>query len=429
MKRLVPSILFFAVLLLGAAESAESRLNRAALEAQHDLDASRRAILSEKRALADRADAVQNQLSALKATEAGLQQEDNALRSRLETARRERAKIERTKLQIERIMEELNLLALTANTPGAPATPADRLSGVSAALAKRRGGTEGTMQVLLPDGTLTEASSLRVGPLLFAEAAGRRAPAYLQEGSPYPRLFPVKASEERMIARLLQGDSARVPLDVTGGSAFQLADRRDSLLHHLLMGGPTMIPILLLGILCLAIFLARLPALLRLPGASAPELVRRTAALLKQGDSEGAAQTASTAPEPIRDLLEAAIAKFSLEKDALEEHLYAATLTIMPKYERHIGLLAISASTTPLLGLLGTVTGMIHTFRLITVFGTGDASLLSDGISEALITTEAGLVVAIPAMMMHAWCRQRTRRLATILKEAAVIILNAKEDS
>ena len=78
--------------------------------------------------------------------------------------------------------------------------------------------------------------------------------------------------------------------------------------------------------------------------------------------------------------------------------------------------MAALVAAAPLLGLLGTVTGMIHTFRLITFFGVGDARLLADGISEALVTTEAGLCVAIPALLCHAWLTRLARRHATALE-------------
>ena len=76
----------------------------------------------------------------------------------------------------------------------------------------------------------------------------------------------------------------------------------------------------------------------------------------------------------------------------------------------------LGTSAAPMLGLLGTVTGMISTFQSIMRFGTGDARLLSGGISEALITTEAGLMLAIPALIFHAWCVRRSRRLADRLE-------------
>ena len=72
-----------------------------------------------------------------------------------------------------------------------------------------------------------------------------------------------------------------------------------------------------------------------------------------------------------------------------------------------------------------TVTGMIHTFRLIAVFGTGDPRLLSGGISEALVTTEAGLVVAIPLVLLHAFLSRRVHAVSEGLEKSAVSFLNA----
>ena len=79
---------------------------------------------------------------------------------------------------------------------------------------------------------------------------------------------------------------------------------------------------------------------------------------------------------------------------------------------------------SPLLGLLGTVTGMISTFHLIAIFGTGDAKLLSGGISEALITTEAGLVVAIPLLLLHAFLSRRVRAITEGLEKSAIRFIN-----
>ena len=90
---------------------------------------------------------------------------------------------------------------------------------------------------------------------------------------------------------------------------------------------------------------------------------------------------------------------------------------VLEQAKRGLSLLAVSASVAPLLGLLGTVTGMIRAFQQITLHGTGDPRLLAGGISEALVTTEAGLLVAIPAMLFHAWCVRRNRRLAAALEQ------------
>jgi biopolymer transport protein ExbB len=91
-------------------------------------------------------------------------------------------------------------------------------------------------------------------------------------------------------------------------------------------------------------------------------------------------------------------------------------------------MLAVIAAAAPLLGLLGTVVGMVKTFTLITVFGTGNAAKLSSGISEALVTTELGLSVAIPALILHGFLSYRTQKNLSLLERYAVEFVAASED-
>ena len=104
-----------------------------------------------------------------------------------------------------------------------------------------------------------------------------------------------------------------------------------------------------------------------------------------------------------------------------------------PQLERFLPWLSVTAAATPLMGLLGTVVGMIKTFTLITIFGSGDPKALSSGISEALVTTELGLVVAIPTLIIHgALLRLAKRRISAMELTATefskvVNKLNSKE--
>ena len=104
--------------------------------------------------------------------------------------------------------------------------------------------------------------------------------------------------------------------------------------------------------------------------------------------------------------------------------MHERIITEIPILEKHLPTLAVCASAAPLLGLLGTVTGMIHTFNLVTIFGTGDARLLSGGISEALITTEYGLVIAVPALFVHAYLSRRVRGIIDTLEQTAIGFVN-----
>ena len=174
-------------------------------------------------------------------------------------------------------------------------------------------------------------------------------------------------------------------LDVTGKHP-ELFTQQSGLLKHLRQGGVIMIPILLLGIICIIVVLYKLFEL----------FFHRPSNDFQQ--------------------LETTVQASSAKGEALENELFTVAQKCIARREHLLFWLGVSATAAPLLGLLGTVTGMIHTFRLITAVGVGDARLLADGISEALVTTEAGLCVAIPALLCHAWLTRMARRHASNLE-------------
>jgi biopolymer transport protein ExbB len=112
------------------------------------------------------------------------------------------------------------------------------------------------------------------------------------------------------------------------------------------------------------------------------------------------------------------------DRETLESVLQEAILRELPRVERGLSVLAILGAVAPLLGLLGTVTGMIDTFRVITLFGTGDPKLMSGGISEALVTTELGLAIAIPIMLIHTFLSRRADGIIGDMEEKAVSLTN-----
>jgi biopolymer transport protein ExbB len=96
------------------------------------------------------------------------------------------------------------------------------------------------------------------------------------------------------------------------------------------------------------------------------------------------------------------------------------------RIERFMGIVATSAAIAPLLGLLGTVSGMINTFKMMTIFGSGDASTVSGGISEALVTTELGLIVAIPSLIISALLSRKTKSYSHKLESLAIKLSKVK---
>ncbi|MEE9575463.1 MAG: MotA/TolQ/ExbB proton channel family protein [Gammaproteobacteria bacterium] len=106
-----------------------------------------------------------------------------------------------------------------------------------------------------------------------------------------------------------------------------------------------------------------------------------------------------------------------INSETLGLKLDEAILKEMPQLRRGLGILALLAAVAPLLGLLGTVTGIIETFQSITLFGTGDPRVMSGGISQALVTTVMGLVAAIPLLLLHSFLSTKSNRLIHILDE------------
>lgn len=106
----------------------------------------------------------------------------------------------------------------------------------------------------------------------------------------------------------------------------------------------------------------------------------------------------------------------------LEGMVHEASLLELPKFERHLGMIAVLTSVAPLLGLLGTVCGMIFTFDIITSSGTGDAHGLSRGIAQALISTQTGLIVALPGVLMHSRLKNKAQRLSREFKKVLMRI-------
>lgn len=131
----------------------------------------------------------------------------------------------------------------------------------------------------------------------------------------------------------------------------------------------------------------------------------------------------STLDNPLGRVLAVAKANPGLDPESLELKLHEAVLKERPAIESGLSLLKIIAMVAPLLGLLGTVTGMIITFQMITLFGAGDPKAMAGGISQALITTVQGLVVAIPTVLMHTLINGKAQNVLHVLEEQSAGIV------
>jgi biopolymer transport protein ExbB len=146
--------------------------------------------------------------------------------------------------------------------------------------------------------------------------------------------------------------------------------------------------------------------------------------LAEDGAWDEAAELVKGKRSPVKHVLAAGLAARHDDRETRESVLQEAILNQLPRVERGMAILAVLGAVAPLLGLLGTVTGMIDTFRVITIYGTGDPKLMSGGISEALVTTELGLAVAIPIMLFHTFLSRRVSHIAGDMEEKAVQLCN-----
>lgn len=277
---------------------------------------------------------------------------------------------------------------------------------------------------VLPDGLEVEGTAVLIGPLAWFTAENPPLQGLLADraDNALPRLLPVQAPG---IATLAEGGDAVVPLDLTGGRALLLSEAGRPWFSRLQDGGVTMIPLALTAIASLALVLWKTATLFPVRGRD-PALVQAVATDLRAGDLESASNRVAASPQPLRTLLEGGLAHPRANAEELEELMHERMLGLIPRLDRHLGTLAVLGGVAPLLGLLGTVTGMIHTFELVTLFGSGNERILSQGISEALVTTMSGLVIAVPVLLAHAFLSRRVRVIISELEQSIAGFIQAR---
>ena len=225
------------------------------------------------------------------------------------------------------------------------------------------------------------------------------------------------------IKALIADGEGSIPADPTLGKALKIKEGNDSIGEHIAKGGAVGYVIIALGLACLVIGIIKAIQVLRF-STPTPEQVQEILRHLESGADDQARSAAAGLPGAGGELLTAGVEHADEKRGTLEEILFEKILSFRPVLEKLLPVMAITAAAAPLLGLLGTVTGMIKTFNLITIFGTGDAKSLSSGISEALVTTELGLVVAIPALIFHGLLSRMARQKLGNLEQTMVGFIN-----
>ena len=236
------------------------------------------------------------------------------------------------------------------------------------------------------------------------------------------------------VAKVFRGakDSAyaMVPVDVLLSTELssELANHqettwKDELREFFKNGGILMYPIVTLFALGLLVALWRFVWLMVVGfgGLSA----RRAIKALKKGDIETARTWTKKSHGEVGKVLKTVLSKNYAGREGAEKALEELFSAEVPKLESGLTWISVFAATAPLLGLLGTVMGMIELFDVITMHGTSDPKLLAGGISIALVTTEAGLIVAIPLQLIHTFLMNRADSLRSRMERVGLMVLNA----
>lgn len=221
-----------------------------------------------------------------------------------------------------------------------------------------------------------------------------------------------------------------IPLDVLQNKAMKnsIAETKEmtlkeSLLDWFKKGGVVMYPLLLAAFFALLLSLERFIVLMY-RGRIGKRFMKKLNELVDARRFEDAANLCLKKESSLSMVLFSVLNKVNDTRESAERALQESLLREQPKLDRRMGLLAAVGTIAPLLGLLGTVTGIITLFTVITEVGTNDARVLAGGISEALITTEAGLVIAIPTMILHGLLSEKIDRVTSELYVQSTAMLN-----
>lgn len=273
-----------------------------------------------------------------------------------------------------------------------------------------------TTTVTNTDGTTSDETVVRVGAFnvisdgKFLEYNPETGNLLVLSRQPPQSRF-VKSASELVNAPAGSGPVA-FALDPTGGQILKSFISAPTLKERVEQGGTVGYLIIALGVIGLLLALERLVSL--------SIASRKVTAQLKND--------AASDNNPLGRVLLVAENNKQLDRESLELKLGEAILKETPALNRGVLFLKIIAVIAPLMGLLGTVTGMINTFQAITLYGTGDPKLMAGGISQALVTTVLGLVVAIPMVLLHTLVAGRSGRIVHVLQEQSAGIIAERDE-
>ena len=292
------------------------------------------------------------------------------------------------------------------------------------------GGRSFTGEAEVPGGAVKEGTFVVVGPVSFFSATDDTYAGLIDTRRALsPKVVVISPEASTSVDQVADTGSGILPQDPTQNDALEIEQNRVTLQDEIQQGGVWVWPIIAFFLISVLIAIFKL---IEIYSVKKPKenVIQEILTLVNSGKKDEAMAKAKAISGPFGAMLTDAVTFSGDSRELLEEVLYERMLETQPKLERMLPFIAVTAATAPLLGLLGTVTGMINTFQQITLFGTSDASKLAGGISEALVTTKYGLITAIPALIMHAMLARRAQGvMAAMEKYAAAFVNGLSNDS
>lgn len=272
-----------------------------------------------------------------------------------------------------------------------------------------------------------EAEILVIGNFTAAYRTGNET-GFLNHSAAGDKLFALSrlpsSRIQNRISDYMDGKNDAVPMDISRGGALRQLTHELNLWEQVPKGGPIVWPILIILAMGIVIIVERVVFLARRRFDS-EGFIRTIGELVRGGKFEDCRRTCEThGKKPVARVIDAGLGCCNMPREEMENALQEAIMREVPPMERFLSTLGMLAAIAPLLGLLGTVTGMINTFHVITLYGTGDPRMMSGGISEALVTTMLGLSVAIPMLMAHTWLNRAVDKNIGDMEEKAVTLVN-----
>ncbi|MBF0406337.1 MAG: MotA/TolQ/ExbB proton channel family protein [Candidatus Riflebacteria bacterium] len=196
------------------------------------------------------------------------------------------------------------------------------------------------------------------------------------------------------------------------------------IIDFFLKGGITMIPLLICSILALAVTIGRVRYFLDRP-LDAEKLMKNIRVALNSSDVQEAVKISRQELHPLGSVLYAGLTHLGLPRQNMLDHMREEALRQLRNISRHNSILSTIAGVSPLLGLTGTILGMITSFSVISTIGIGDPTALAGGISEALYTTAAGLFVGIPSLVVYNWCENKVAQFEDAVEYCSLDLANS----